>query len=401
MPSTHKKSKPRAATRKAPPPGGRTVLVAVCGLSPAVLTETIWALSHENPRVIPDQIIALTTERGCREINDQLFGKDEVWLQLRAVLLGPGHANDRRLDFDNTPDRVKIIHRRDGARRVPIVDLTSHEDNKAIADALVDELWTHTSKPDTRVIASLAGGYKTMSALCLSAMQLLAAPGDRATHVLVGGGFKQARPRFFFPEQRQQNLTGPSGPLHARDATTKIQLIDVPVIPLRRWFEDLLHTKPPSYDVLLTQGSAALDANQSADLRLELGPVVLPAGVKSRHVVAINGNPVRLTPDQFAYLRFFAERARKTEPAFERAIDVVEEMTGWLFEVREREPRYYRMSEAFESGGFTAESLGKRISDLRRALSKSCAAGRRLATVLPCKGRWALQLPAEAIMLRD
>lgn len=30
-----------------------TILLAVTGLSPAVVTETVWTLAHENPPVIP------------------------------------------------------------------------------------------------------------------------------------------------------------------------------------------------------------------------------------------------------------------------------------------------------------------------------------------------------------
>ena len=379
--------------------GPHTVLVAVCGLTPAILTETVWALAHEHPAAIPDQIIVLTTEAGRAKIAEQLFGPDQLWQQLRASLLGPSHADNPRLDFDCTPDRVKVFHRREGARRIPIIELTSLADNQAIADALVDELWLHTSKPDTRVIASLAGGYKTMGALCLSAMQLLANPGDRVTHVLAGGGFDQTKPGFFFPEQTGQKLTGPAGPLRARDAAKKLQLIDVPVILLRRWFEDLLHTKPPSYDVLLSQGSAALQSGQAADLQLTLGPLVLPPGAKARHFALLNGTRLALSADQYAYLRFFAERRLAGQPAFERAVDVVEELAAWLTIARTKEPRFYRMSEAFDASTFNADSLGKRLSDLRTFLKKSSATGQRLAALLPCKGHWALQLPPGTIEL--
>ena len=40
-----------------------TVLIALCGLSPAVITETVWALAHESPAILPDRVIVLTTRR--------------------------------------------------------------------------------------------------------------------------------------------------------------------------------------------------------------------------------------------------------------------------------------------------------------------------------------------------
>jgi len=44
----------------------RVVLLVVTGMSPAVLTETVRALSREDPPVIPDRVIAITTSQGER-----------------------------------------------------------------------------------------------------------------------------------------------------------------------------------------------------------------------------------------------------------------------------------------------------------------------------------------------
>jgi len=39
----------------------RTVLVLGMGTSPAVLTETVWALAHQEQPVVPDEIEGLST----------------------------------------------------------------------------------------------------------------------------------------------------------------------------------------------------------------------------------------------------------------------------------------------------------------------------------------------------
>ena len=36
----------------------RTILVAGIGTSPAVLTETVWALAHQKNPVVPDEILS-------------------------------------------------------------------------------------------------------------------------------------------------------------------------------------------------------------------------------------------------------------------------------------------------------------------------------------------------------
>ena len=48
-------------------------LLAVTGLSPAIVTETVWALAMENLRVLPARVIFLTTAVGAAKIQEQLF----------------------------------------------------------------------------------------------------------------------------------------------------------------------------------------------------------------------------------------------------------------------------------------------------------------------------------------
>lgn len=395
-------AKPSGHSHRSPAPlksHRKTVLVAVTGLSPAVLTETVWALARENPPVIPDTVIVVTTATGKNEITRQLFGADDIWGQLRATLLGPRHAEDERLSFDDTPDRVKVVHIRDGARRKPLDQLTTLAHNKAFADYLVDELWVHT-KPGTRVVASLAGGFKTMSALLLSAMQLLANPGDRVTHVLVDGGFDATKPGFFFPEQTVQELAGkfpPFAPLFAAKAAPLLTLIDVPVIPLRRWFEDALAVKPPSYDVLLTASIRALE-EAIGDIALTVGPVAIPRAEKKHHIV-LNGQRCELSLDRFAYIRFFAEHLISGEPDFPKAVHCVEKLKEWLAQAKLREPRLFNMAEALDKN-YGSEELSRRLFDLRNYFAASkIVGGRSLASAMPIDGRWTMSLDPSRVTL--
>ena len=40
----------------------RTILIAGMGTSPAVLTETVWALAHQEQHVVLDEIVVITTK---------------------------------------------------------------------------------------------------------------------------------------------------------------------------------------------------------------------------------------------------------------------------------------------------------------------------------------------------
>ena len=45
-------------------PRDRTILIAGMGTSPAVLTETVWALAHQEKPVVPDEVVVITTKSG-------------------------------------------------------------------------------------------------------------------------------------------------------------------------------------------------------------------------------------------------------------------------------------------------------------------------------------------------
>ena len=115
---------PRSAL---PIPHSDTVLFAVTGMSPAILTETAWALAQAKPPVIPQRVVALTTMPGKARIEDELFtpspdyGARSVWQALRRAVLGPQFETDPRLNLDE----VRLIARRDPklGRAFPLEDI--------------------------------------------------------------------------------------------------------------------------------------------------------------------------------------------------------------------------------------------------------------------------------------
>ena len=42
----------------------RAILIAGMGTSPAVLTETVWALAHQEHSVVSDEVVVITTKSG-------------------------------------------------------------------------------------------------------------------------------------------------------------------------------------------------------------------------------------------------------------------------------------------------------------------------------------------------
>ncbi len=85
----------------------RTILVAVMGASPAVLTETVWALAHQEQPVVPDEIVVITTKSGKEPLRTAIMSETpSVWERLKAALRKEKIAIDSKLVFGDTSIRV-------------------------------------------------------------------------------------------------------------------------------------------------------------------------------------------------------------------------------------------------------------------------------------------------------
>jgi CRISPR-associated protein (TIGR02584 family) len=239
-------------------------------MSPAIITETVWALANPvggGQRIVPDEIVVITTARGAEDLRKALltpkreWGGRAVWECLREAILGAskrraGQKPPRNLLQLASARVIELPDAKSGVKQ-PAADLRSAADNAAAADFILEEVRRLTENPDNRVIASLAGGRKTMGALLYAAMSLLGHETDRVTHVLVNDPFETCRD-FFYPNQPPaQELFAVAGGerrvLRAADA--RIELADVPFVPLRNLFEHDLARLPGGFVALVERCS--------------------------------------------------------------------------------------------------------------------------------------------------
>lgn len=307
-------SKLESAASRPDSPARKTVLLAVVGMSPAIVTETVWALSLETPPVIPDEIVVLTTSRGEADIKRDLltpspeWNGSTVWQSLRQEILGK--SSDSRLSLKP----FKIITRHDPERglALPLEDIRNRTDNAAAAEAILDEVRRITANDDTRLIASIAGGRKTMGALLASALSLLGRRGDRLTHILVNDPFDHPglHPRFFFPPAHpvQHRLAASEGSgSTVSSAGAKLDLADVPYVPLRSLFADRMGRLPGDFMELVQNASQVVeDLARPVSLWLD----------RNQWVAFINGCPVGLTGRDAVFFDFLYEQFRAGKPPF-------------------------------------------------------------------------------------
>lgn len=126
----------------------KNVLVAVVGMSPAILTESVWALAHEKNPAIPEQIVLITTVPGMRTIQELLLDNG-AWNRMIESLSASGVATKNRLRFGAAQDHIRLLPSSDG--RENIADITTPESSAAAADFIMKTLREFTENPETRV----------------------------------------------------------------------------------------------------------------------------------------------------------------------------------------------------------------------------------------------------------
>ncbi|MCB1825918.1 MAG: TIGR02584 family CRISPR-associated protein [Candidatus Competibacteraceae bacterium] len=270
----------------------RRILICVAGLSPQIVTETLYALSVTGePRFVPTEIHLLTTAEGAQRARLTLLSDEPGWFhRLRRDYGLP--------DIRFTLDTIHLLRAADGRL---LNDIREVADNEAIADVITAKVRELTADPESAVHASIAGGRKTMGFYLGYALSLFGRPQDRLSHVLVSSPF-ESNPNFFYPTPVERVIFshGPDQrPLDASDAT--VMLADIPFVRLRDGLQETLLRGDASFSEVVRQAQRNLAAPSltldAATCRVRCGETVL-----------------RLTPISFAWLAWFARRALEGLP---------------------------------------------------------------------------------------
>ncbi|MBI9093241.1 MAG: TIGR02584 family CRISPR-associated protein [Desulfobacterium sp.] len=203
----------------------KNILLAVVGLSPQVVTETLYALHQEQRKVHAIHII--TTRNGKERVYSDLLGgeKGAYFRYLKEYGIAPSS-----IVFSH--NNVHVIHDSSGNE---IPDITSEEDNELLLQLCMEKAFSLTSDPDTAVFFSVAGGRKTMSSCLALAAQMYGRSQDRLYHVLVSPEFESNRD-FYYPPRLSvlievRDTTGQ--PVYKETQFANVRLIPLPFISIR------------------------------------------------------------------------------------------------------------------------------------------------------------------------
>ncbi len=334
----------------------RRILVAVTGLSPQVVTETLYALAVKSrPPFIPTEIRLITTREGKERAELSLLHPKVGWFQrlcadyeLPAIAFG-----------------AQNIHVLENCAGQPLCDIRSLEDNTRAADIITGVVRELTRDSDCALHVSIAGGRKTMGFYLGYALSLYGRGQDRLSHVLVSAPY-ESNPEFYYPSPGSRVIHTQSPdrrPLDTRNA--EVTLADIPFVRLR-----------DGLNAGLMEGNASFsDAIEQAQGILP--PVALALEPATRTIQA-GGESLAMSPARFAFYWMLADRARLRRPGIHWADDEMEqEFLGYRARLAPRFSGNYERAEEAYAHGLTAENFNPLKAHIKKQLEQQL--GRRRA----------------------
>lgn len=268
----------------------RRVLVCITGLSPQVVTETVYALARQAEPWIPTEVHVLTTVIGAKQARLSLLAPD----QNQFGLLVRDYALEA-IRFDDAH-----IHVLEDAQGRPLEDIRTQTDNMAMADAILHRIAQFAMDDDCALHVSLAGGRKSMGFFAGYALSLCGRPQDRLSHVLVSPEFESHREFFFPPREPRVLISHNQERVSTADAV--VELADIPFVRLR--------DRAPS---ALIEGGRFIEVVEAAQ-RLTVSPTLRV--IAAERTIECAGETIVLPPMRFAVYAWHALRTlEQAEPA--------------------------------------------------------------------------------------
>ncbi len=362
----------------------RRILLVAAGLTPQVVTETIYGLAISGtPPFIPTEVHLVTTKEGAERARLTLLSEDPGWFGrlLREYGLSGIHFPS---------ENIHVIRDQNGS---PLDDIRSVEDNESTADAMADTVRRLTEDQNAALHASLAGGRKTMGFYLGYALSLYGRPQDRLSHVLVSPPF-ESHPDFYYPTRSSRviyTLDAGKRPVDTRDA--RVTLANIPFVRLRHGLpDDLIHGK--------TRFTEAVNAVQEA-----IGPPRLVIDLPNRKILAGNAK-ARLAPADLAFLSWLARRKKDGrgpvtcpgDGVFEKeyATEYLDEYGKIVGYLDDDGPTSRRLRSGMDKE-FFLERKSKLHRCIRESLGHSAKEYHVQSEGRPRDKRFLLRIPAEAI----
>ncbi len=244
----------------------KNILLAITGLSPQVVTETLYGIAQSRLEW-PDEIQIITTKKGKEQARLGLITETK---NTKSTL--ERFCTDYKMPMPKLLESdIYVVPNSEGNE---VDDARSVDDQEALADFILKHVGNLCELNQIRLHASIAGGRKTMTFFLGYAMTLFARAEDRLSHVLVDEDFENNR-EFYYPTPYTQVIPGrlTNQKLNTKDAS--VILTEIPFIRQRNQIRPEVYQslKNESYrDMTRMQNLAYLN---NIELVLDIADVTL------------------------------------------------------------------------------------------------------------------------------
>jgi CRISPR-associated protein (TIGR02584 family) len=268
----------------------KRILLAIGGMTPQVVTETLYYLCvKRQPAFVPTDVYLITTRVGHDEAMEHLLDHED------------GEFHEFVKDY-NLHGKIhftveKFLPLLD-AEGKQLSDVRSIEDNIVAADIITEKVRKLTQDADSAVHISISGGRNTLGLYLGYALSMFGRPQDRLSHVLVPWQF-EGNDEFFYPPPVHERIKT-RGKKVVSTEHAHVTLAEIPFISLRHGLPQALLDGKASY-------SQTVEAIQRT-----IGPPTILIDIAKKSMV-LGGVKIELPPQIFAFYLLLC-RKRKSNP---------------------------------------------------------------------------------------
>lgn len=335
---------------KQPHQYNKRILLAVSGMSPQILTETLYAIAVAEKEIpfIPTEVHLISTQEGARR----------AILELLHPQTGKFHGlcQDYGLtSIEFSEQNVYVIEDESGS---PLNDIKTPKDNEAAANFITEIVNRLTRDNEAALHVSMAGGRKTMGYYLGYALSLYGRAQDRLSHVLVSENYEGLHD-FFYPTLESQVIYDRNkNPLDTQKA--QVMLAEIPFVRLR--------TGLPKH---LLNGNAGFSESIALAQSFDSAPQ-LTVDLKAKCFYA-NSMRIKMTSLNFAFYLWMIEQTITRNqplqrPHYVEANTIYAENFLKLYNSISTEGEREKVIFGFETdGGMTGKWISERITAVAKS----------------------------------
>ena len=236
----------------------KRILLSVTGMSPAVVTETLYALVTEK-NFIPTEIQVITTIQGRNKLLSALLGIEAERKERKGALQEFIEDYGSQYGFDHIHFNEDCIHIIEDTNGEQLPDIRTPKENEHAANSIVQLVGKLCQDDETQLHVSIAGGRKTMGFFMGYALSLYGREQDNLSHVLVDEEFETLS-NFYYRKPKEYRIVNDRNGKELDASQANIMLAEIPWVRLGLGVPEDLKQQAISYSDSVKNAQALLEA---------------------------------------------------------------------------------------------------------------------------------------------